>query len=136
MMLVIAAQDIATITFGLVDGGSVKEEKKIQTSPEGYLAALDKTLRDWSVASEDIEVVVVVTGPGSFTACRVSTTIGNGLGFAWSVPVIGIENPAYLPLKNLNLSVLDAPMSYATPTYGRPPEITASKNMRGDNPSD
>lgn len=136
MKLVIAAQDIAAITLGLVEGGSVKEEKTIQASPEGYLAALDQTLREWSVTPADIEMVIVVTGPGSFTASRVSTTLANGLGFAWGVPVIGIENPTHLALHQLDLSVLQTSICSAIPTYGRPPEITVAKKMRGDNTGD
>ena len=72
----------------------------------------------------DLRAIIVVTGPGSFTASRVSTTLANGLGFAWNVPVVGKENSAHLPLKNLDLSALKTPEGYATPTYDRPPEIT------------
>lgn len=136
MRLVIAAQDIAAITFGLVDGGTVREEKTVQTSPEGYLAALDQALKEWVVTPVNIEAVIVVTGPGSFTASRVSTTLANGLGFAWDVPVVGMENPEHLPLTSLDLPILQTSMSYAAPTYDRPPEITVGKKMRGDNISD
>lgn len=124
MKLVIAAQDITAITLGLIEAGSVKHEKTIQASPERYLAVLDQTLREWSVTPVDLKMIVVVTGPGSFTASRVSTTLANGLGFACGVPVVGIENFAHLPLKNLDLSALKSPVSYTTPTYDRSPEIT------------
>lgn len=136
MKLVIAAQDIASITFGLSDGGHIKQEKTVQTSPEGYLAALDQVLKDWSVTPADIETLIVVTGPGSFTASRVSTTLANGLGFAWGVPVVGMENPEHLPLRSLDLSTLEPAISHVMPTYDRPPEITVSKKTRGDNTSD
>lgn len=133
MLLVVAAQDIAAITFGLVDGEHIKEEKTVETSPEGYLAAFEQVFKQWSVVSTDIETIIVVTGPGSFTASRVSTTLANGLGFAWNVPVIGVENPLFLPLKNIDELAHKASMNYATPTYDRPPEITVSKNAHGDN---
>lgn len=133
MKLVIAAQDIASVTFGHIDGGNLKAQTTIQTSPEGYLSALDRLLRGWSVARADIEGVIVVTGPGSFTASRVSTTIANGLGFSLDVPVVGIENPQYLPLNQLDLSAIESTVGYVIPKYNRPPEITVAKNSRGDN---
>lgn len=135
MKLVVSAQDIAFVTVGLVDKGELKEQT-IKTPPEGYLAALDKVLKDWSVAPQNLDAVIVVSGPGSFTASRVSTTMANGLGFAWNIPVIGIENPHHLLLKNLDLSAIEASMSYVMPTYDRSPESTVSKKMRGDNEGD
>lgn len=134
MKLVIVAQDIAMITFGLVVGGECREEKTVETPPEGYLDALGQTLRGWSVALSDLETVFVVTGPGSFTASRVSTTIANALGFAVGIPVVGIENPKHVPFGDLDLSAPES--TYTVPTYNHLPEITASKDTRGDNTSD
>lgn len=136
MKLVIAAQDIASITFGLVEGGSVNEEKMVETSPEGYLAALDQTLKEWLTTPSEIETLIAITGPGSFTASRVSTTLANGLGFAWNVHMVGIENPEHIPLKALDLSSLETAIDHVAPIYDRPPEITVGKKTRGDNTSD
>ena len=136
MILVIAAQDITSITFGLADEGEVRKEETIQASPEEYVSAFDQVLTQWSVARADIESILVVTGPGSFTASRVSTTIANGLGFAWNIPVVGTENPAHVPISDLDLAVHETFLHYARPTYDRPPEITTPKEMRGDNARD
>lgn len=123
MKLVISAQDISEITVGLFVKGELKEQT-IKTMPEGYLATLDKVLNDWSVDPHNLDKVIVISGPGSFTASRVSTTIANGLGFALNISIIGIENPRHLPLKSLELSDIETSNSYIMPTYDRPPEVS------------
>ncbi len=124
MKLVICAQDIGAIAFGLVQEGVVEREQSVQTPPEGYLAALAQTLARWKVKLGDLREVVVVTGPGSFTASRVSTTIANGLAYAQGIPVIGIENKDHLPLRDLPLQTLPAGSSHTLPSYDRPAQIT------------
>jgi tRNA A37 threonylcarbamoyltransferase TsaD len=132
MKLLICAQDIASISFGQVENGRVVQERKVVANPEGYLAALHGTLDQWNSSPHQIQGIYVVTGPGSFTASRVSTTIANTLAFSQGVHVIAVQNPDHLPVHELELP-FDGGASYASPTYDRPPEITMSKKDRGDN---
>lgn len=136
MDLLIDAQNIASISFGRVEGNSVVLEQTVCARPEEYLLVLQKTLKQWDQAPDRIEKIFVITGPGSFTASRVSTTIANALAFAKDVPILALENPNHLPLKGLDLSTAKVVASYAIPTYDRPPEITVSKKVRGDNADD
>lgn len=136
MELLIAAQDIASISLGLVEDGCVVRERTVATNPEGYLGALHETLQQWNSAPDQIDGIFVVTGSGSFTASRVSTTISNALAFAKDVPILALENPNHLSLKDLDLSAAKTVGGYVKPKYDRPPEITVSKKARGDNADD
>ena len=99
--------------------------------PEKYLHSLDETLKEWGVIDkQEFEGVIVVTGPGSFTASRVSTTIANGFAFTRSIPVIGLSNPNHLDLESL-LSLNDevnTGVHFVIPTYNRPPSITVANH--------
>ena len=136
MKLVICAQDIRSITFGLVTDVGEAYEATIETQPEGYLQALDQTLKEWRIVPADLSEILVVTGPGSFTASRVSTTIGNGLAFAQGIPIRGIENVEHLPWQGLLLHVSTKQQTHVLPSYDRPPEITKEKKRNGDNEPD
>ena len=141
MKLVLSAQDIKEITFGLMDERGLREERTVATQPEGYLAALKDTLDQWKISLSELTGMIVVTGPGSFTASRVSTTIANGLAFARGFCVVGIENPDRLPLTELLKQMPVEETTYVLPAYDRPPEITKSKSggsgkVHGDNTRD
>jgi hypothetical protein len=67
---------------------------------EKLLRVIDKLLGDktltWSdklTRSESIKGIIVIKGPkGRFSAIRAGVICANALGFAWNVPVIGIES--------------------------------------------
>ena len=40
--------------------------------------------------------LLVLTGPGPFSATRAAVNIANALGYAWDIPVIGVHGPATL----------------------------------------
>ena len=131
MFLVVCAQDIQVISFGILEEGHLVKQKRFDALPENYLYSLDKTLEEWGIfAKQRFEGVIVVTGPGSFTASRVSTTIANGFAFTRSIPVIGLSNPNHLDLESLlsldNEVNMDA--RFVIPTYNRPPNITSAKS--------
>lgn len=131
MKLVICAQDIQSITFGLVPDAGEQHEATIETQPEGYLQALDQTLKKWNVVLTDLSEVFVVTGPGSFTASRVSTTIGNGIAFARGITIQGVENAEHLPWQEILSLAPFEQRTHVLPSYDRPPEITKEKRKMG-----
>ncbi len=92
MILFLSSQDIKEIIVGAIEQGKLTVVKKIETEPENFLNALKRCLSRWRKSFEDIQGVVVVTGPGSATALRTSVTIANGFGFAREIPVVGLTN--------------------------------------------
>jgi hypothetical protein len=127
-VLFIAAQDIHSLTVGLVRDGLLQEEQEISSRPEEYLATVSSVLAGWGVFAKDLDAVGVVVGPGSFTSCRVSVAIANGIAFAAGIPVIPVQNPQRLSLSRIvdqtdftGYSDIDR---FAIPVYDRPPHIT------------
>ncbi|OGL61981.1 hypothetical protein A3C09_01480 [Candidatus Uhrbacteria bacterium RIFCSPHIGHO2_02_FULL_47_44] len=135
MDLFLCAQDIQFITFGLVShptptlpsgrGGGLRIEKTFEVPPEKYLASFDAFLREQQVLPEHISRLLVVNGPGSFTASRVSVVIANTFAFVRKIPVIPVENPDRLPIEKLLPILQTLPEHiFVTPAYDRPPNIT------------
>ena len=123
---------MTVISFGIVEKGRLTKQKQCVSSfPEDYLRLLNDTLGEWGMKDNEqpFEGVIVVTGPGSFTASRVSTTIANGFAFTRSIPIIGLSNPDLLDLASLVslISSVNVETDFVIPTYNRPPNITEQK---------
>lgn len=125
MDLFLSAQDIQFITFGLVRDQTLFCEKTFDVPPENYLASLQVFLSEQSVSLFDVKRLLVVNGPGSFTASRVSVVIANTIAFTQNIPIIPIENPDRRPLIELVKTVFQSPEhTFVVPAYDRPPNIT------------
>ena len=125
MDLFICAQDIQFITFGLVKDQTLLCEKTFEVPPEKYLASLDDFLHEQQVSSADVSRILIVNGPGSFTASRVSVVLANTFAFVRKIPVIPIENPKRLSIEELLPMVAILPEhAFVIPAYDRPPNIT------------
>ncbi len=129
MELAILAQNIDSLSLALVVQGNILHQRMVSGSPEQYLKLIDETLHEWGTVLSELSGVFIVTGPGSFTSSRVSTTIANTLAFALSIPVTAVENPDHLSLEELLRSTtidrVTAP--FALPSYNRPANITYPK---------
>ncbi|TSC91481.1 MAG: putative protease [Candidatus Berkelbacteria bacterium Licking1014_96] len=58
---------------------------------EELLPAIDKLLKKNKVKTEDLGLIVVNIGPGSFTGTRVGVATANALSFGLDIPVIGVK---------------------------------------------
>lgn len=130
-MLAICSQDIQDISFFLSSDHGGTEKRYTDTPPEAHLQALDAFLQEQGVALSSVSAVLVVTGPGSFTASRVSTTLANALAFSQHIPILGIENPERKPLSEIVAEAFSQPFPpighFAVPSYDRPANITVPK---------
>lgn len=125
MDLFLCAQDIQFITFGLVKDGVCFHEQALDASPEQYLNLLNRFFSEQKMSSSDIKRIIVVNGPGSFTASRVSVTIANTFAFVHQIPLVALENPDRLSCAELILRVQEFPEhAFVVPVYDRPPHIT------------
>lgn len=127
-VLGIEAQDIRFITLGLKTDEGIIEEVKKETEPDAHMRAIHTFLLEHDLSPSDLDAVFVVTGPGSFTASRVSTTIANAISFTQRIPILSAENPDRRPLRSfleaLTLPAFGASPQFAAPTYDQPPRIT------------
>jgi len=129
--LIIKAQDIKQIELGLIEENTIKQRATFSTEPDGYLKAIDRFLQNNKLKTDNLTRVYVVTGPGSFTASRVSTTIANSFLFSTNVQVIPIDNPNEKTLSEIvsGLDTTKQSRGWVQPTYNKPPNITTPKSL-------
>jgi tRNA threonylcarbamoyladenosine biosynthesis protein TsaB len=128
MMLFLSAQDIHRLEAAIVGDDRLLHEASVAAPPEQFLASLNALMAGWGVEWKEVERVMVVTGPGSFTSTRLIITIANGIAFGENVPVVGVENPSREPLVELirrnEWKQAATQSAFAIPVYDRPPNIT------------
>jgi tRNA threonylcarbamoyladenosine biosynthesis protein TsaB len=63
---------------------------------ERILAAIDERLHDAALRAEDIDLVAVAAGPGSFTGLRVGMSAGQGFALGIGRPAVAVSSLAVL----------------------------------------
>ncbi len=89
-MLVLAfdtATDVATSAL-LADGRVLGERMSVART---LLEDVHLLLRDAQAEPEELDALVVGTGPGSFTSTRIGLALAQGLGLALDLPVAGVS---------------------------------------------
>lgn len=74
----------------------------------------------------EIDGLIVFTGPGSFTGLRIGITTVNTIAYSENIPIVGVSGNNWLEegLKKLNNGEHD---NIVTPNYGAEPNITIKK---------
>jgi len=87
----VLAFDTATplATSALLRDGEVLGERSSRAA--AVLADADRLLREAGLSAADLDLLVVGTGPGSFTGIRVGLAAARGLALALGVPVAGVS---------------------------------------------
>ena len=131
MMLYVNGQDIGTFVLGLV--GETVLLQTYTIGPEGYLATIESFLGEQGQTLEQVDAVILVTGPGSPTALRATHAIVNTIHFTTRIPIMVLQKESSMPdgdvVTREAMSRL-APLpvgAFAEPIYARGPRITASK---------
>jgi len=145
MILYIDTSDADIMTIALGQNGKVVAKRSLKAKykqAEKLLPAIDSLLKKMKVQKTlDIHGIVVVKGPGPFTALRIGVATANALSYALKVPVVGITGNE-LGIRNHELCMNDELMqkveerlkknkknSIIEPEYGREPNITKSKKL-------
>ena len=89
--MLLLAFDTATevATSALVADGEVLGERV--SVPRTVLEDADRLLVDSGLRAEDIDALVIGTGPGSFTSTRIGLAAARGLALALDVPAAGVS---------------------------------------------
>jgi tRNA threonylcarbamoyladenosine biosynthesis protein TsaB len=106
-MLVLAfdtATDLATSAL-LDDGRLLGERVGIA---RGLLDDVRVLLEDAGRTPDDVDALVVGTGPGSFTSTRIGLAVARGLGLALDIPAAGVSTLAALGSQPGVVPVIDA----------------------------
>jgi len=88
--LLIRAQDLHFYDIGLAKDDRLLHEKRCELSPEHLLAGIAEAIKEWGVTQDQIRCVMIVNGPGSCTASRVSVTIANTFAYTGHLPLLVI----------------------------------------------
>lgn len=103
---------------------------------ERLLPEISKLLKKNKAGLGDLKTIIVITGPGSYTGCRVGVATANALVFALEIPVIGISKNEIKKkdffakkaiLRVIKTAKKKIKSKLAAPFYERPPHITRPK---------
>jgi N6-L-threonylcarbamoyladenine synthase len=105
---VVATQiDLHRVTHGVVP------EVAARTHTEKILPVIDECLRQAGMTHKDIDAIAVTRGPGLVTSLLVGLETAKSLGFAWKIPVIGVNHIEGHVLSNLLESRRHSPLRRA-----------------------
>jgi tRNA threonylcarbamoyladenosine biosynthesis protein TsaB len=116
-VLVLAVDTSTAIgSVALVDAGEVRAELAARVSAkhgETLLPNVARVLEEAGVRIEDVALLAVGLGPGSFTGLRVGLATMKGLALAWGTPLVGVSSLRVLargaaPGARVVVSLLDA----------------------------
>lgn len=152
MILVIHTADQSQVFLSLAKAGKLIAKKQFNAQyhqAERLLFAIDKLLKAKSCKLKAITGIVVVSGPGPFTALRIGIATANTLAWALKIPVAGIKLDEFNNISEL-IKISEKKIKKAKtgniikPFYGMEPNITrrrpdpfdrlrvASRYSRGD----
>jgi tRNA threonylcarbamoyladenosine biosynthesis protein TsaB len=99
---------------------------------EKLLPAIDKIIKNSKANLNNLKGLVVVSGPGGFTALRIGAMTANTLAFALKIPLTGVKLSEFVSLNELAMIGLKRlkkvkTQSMVMPYYGRQPHITKPK---------
>lgn len=140
MILVIHTLDQAKVQLALANltGETVKTIQKTVRGRHTEIVTplIDQLLKKTKVSLSDLSGIIVASGPGGFTAVRSGVVVANALGFAYGIPVVGVEGEFTgvgdllvsdrfsKTLKKLKRSRTP---TLARPAYGAQPNISKAK---------
>jgi len=67
---------------------------------EKLMPEIDDLLKNKKIKYDDLEGIIVVKGPGSFTGLRVGVSVANAIAYVQKIPVYGIDSFKFLRAKN------------------------------------
>ena len=61
------------------------------THSQTLLPMIDAIMKITGVRPQDIDVIAIAGGPGSFTGLRIGSATAKGIGLAWDIPVMAVQ---------------------------------------------
>ncbi len=86
------------------DGEVLKKEEVVSANKHSEITmpVLDKVLTESNLAVNDLDNVIVVNGPGSFTGERIAVTIGKTIAYCLNIPIRVIDSLTILAINLTN----------------------------------
>ena len=136
MVLFIDTTDGATVLLAFIDGRGrcvAKSRRRARyRQAQVVLPAIDALRRKAKLSLSSLTGVIVLSGPGPFTALRVGVLTANTIAWALRLPVVEVRKTADADFETLitqglaKLKNVTAP-AIIVPHYGQAPNITMKK---------
>lgn len=135
MILIINTADSDKATVALAKNGKIITKKIFQSKfkqAEKLLAEIDKLISKQKLTANKLKGIIVVSGPGPFTALRIGVVVANTLAWALKIPVVDVklnefDNLNKLAQKSQKLLARVKKQNIVEPFYGKAPNITSKK---------
>lgn len=135
MILIVDTSNIEYIYLALGEAGRIKDDRKIPAKfeqEEKLLVGLRDFLSDNKLTLTDLDGLIVVSGPGSFSALRIGLAVANTIAWSLSKPIIGFKTNEFKDYQDLlvkGMSALDKidEFKLILPQYGTEPNINIKK---------
>lgn len=133
MILLINTADQGSIVVALAKGGNIVSFEDIATPHHGagkILSAIERLLKKQKAS---LQGIVVVSGPGAFTAVRLGVVIANTIAWSLHIPIVGVKRTTFATLADLGvksggLIKRARKGKLVVPYYGKEPNITISRH--------
>lgn len=134
MYLLVDCTDASIVSCGFIaESGHVIQKKKPAAfrQEEVLLSLIQDLFEDKAITGDELQGIIAVTGPGSFSALRISLSVVNTLAWSWGVPAIGFHASEFQTIQQLYiltynaLATVDAQTGFISvqPQYDREPNI-------------
>jgi len=131
MYLYIDTTEKDSFDIVLIDEKSVIKKKTVKSHrkhSEKLLKSIEQILLSNKSCLKDLEGVIVVRGPGSFTSLRIGIATANALAFGLGISIAGVDKHEDLDKIVSSIEKLfQRKPSIVIPKYGKEPHITESK---------
>ncbi|MBI3573383.1 MAG: hypothetical protein HY092_04245 [Candidatus Kerfeldbacteria bacterium] len=134
MILVLQTNIPGRLQVWLFDGhGALQISKSRLISYHGsehLLRLVDSVLKAKKIKLNRIKRIIVVRGPGPFTAVRTGLITANTVGYLYDIPVVGVVTVGVLTPEVIAATVKKSKAKRWTlvrPWYGREPNISKPK---------
>jgi len=94
MKLLISTESNQKFSIGLADESQLIDYVLIEkpfVQSELALKTIDQLFQKHKINRRKLKEIIVISGPGDFSAVRIGISIANALAYAWNVPVKGVE---------------------------------------------
>ena len=135
MILFINTADQNEVTLALVLNGNIVIKKTFLAKyrqAELLLPEIKKLFLNSQSGQKALRGIVVVSGPGPFSALRIGISTANALAYALNLPIVGVKLSEISKESNLGIFVSNifkkAKREFIVkPFYGAEPNITSKK---------
>lgn len=118
MLAIEAGSNLCSVALCCETGIHVLSDEQPRAHTQFMLRFVEQLLARQNIAVSELDAIVFSAGPGSFTGIRLAAAVAKSLGYAASVPVLGVSSLAVMAqacyrqtdLEGVYLVVRDAKM--------------------------